>query len=67
MIDFIKSQIAISEKLFEAMSQDSKVRQEQLNLWAGVNKSLLDKIEERDKMIAELRGRLQAYEASEAL
>lgn len=67
MIDFIKSQIAISEKLFEAMAQDGKIRQEQLGLWAGVNKSLLDKIEERDKTIAQLRGKLQAYEASEAL
>lgn len=67
MIDFIKTQIEISEKLFQAMSQDNKQWQGQVNLWADINKSLLEKIKERDETIRQLRAKLQAYEASESL
>jgi ATP:corrinoid adenosyltransferase len=67
VIDFIKTQIEISEKLFQAMSQDNKQWQGQVNLWADLNKSLLEKIKERDETIQHLRAKLQAYEASESL
>jgi hypothetical protein len=67
VIDFIKTQIEISEKLFQAMSQDNKQWQGQVNLWADLNKSLLEKIKERDETIQQLRAKLQAYEASESL
>ena len=67
MIDFIQKQSDLSEKLVKLMLDDQKERMEVFSTWAEMNTQLMQKLEERDKLIAELRAKLQAYETAEAL
>ena len=67
MNEFMQKQFEMSEKLLNAMVFDQKQRIDQYDVWAVMNAELLKKIDRRDKIIAELRAKLQAYEASEAL
>lgn len=67
MIDFIQKQSDLSEKLVKLMLDDQKERIEVFSTWAEMNAQLIQKLEERDKLIAELRAKLQAYETAEAL
>lgn len=54
-IDFIKTQLEASERLFNMMKEDHNTRMAEIEHWANVTKSLLHKIEERDAQIARLR------------
>jgi hypothetical protein len=67
VIDFIQKQSDLSEKLVKLMLDDQKERMEVFSTWAEMNTQLMQKLEERDKLIAELRAKLQAYETAEAL
>jgi ribosomal protein L18 len=67
VIDFIQKQSDLSEKLVKLMLDDQKERIEVFSTWAEMNAQLIQKLEERDKLIAELRAKLQAYETAEAL
>jgi ribosomal protein L18 len=67
VIDFIQKQSDLSEKLVRLMLDDQKERMEVFSTWAEMNAQLIQKLEERDKLIAELRAKLQAYETAEAL
>lgn len=67
MIDFIQKQSDLSEKLVRLMLDDQKERMEVFSTWAEMNAQLIQKLEERDKLITELRAKLQAYEAAEVL
>jgi hypothetical protein len=67
VIDFIQKQSDLSEKLVRLMLDDQKERMEVFSTWAEMNAQLIQKLEERDKLITELRAKLQAYEAAEVL
>lgn len=66
MIDFVQKQFDVSQQLLAAMARDQKDRMEGFVAWGELNADLIKKLAERDQTIAELRGRLQAYEAAEA-
>ena len=55
MVDFIQKQVEISERLFQVMLDDHKERMKEAALWGEMNASLVKKLEERDRIIAELR------------
>jgi hypothetical protein len=67
VIDFIQKQSELSERLVQLMLDDQKERMQLFSTWAEMNAQLIKKLEERDKLIGELRSKLQAYEAAEAL
>jgi ribosomal protein L18 len=67
VIDFIQKQSELSEKLVKLMLDDQKERMAVFSTWAEMNAQLIKKLEERDKLISELRSKLQAYETAEAL
>ena len=58
-MDFIAKQIEISERLFNLMKEDHKTRMSEIQHWGAVMTSLLNKIEERDQLILELRQKLE--------
>jgi dihydroorotase len=64
--DFFQKQVEASEKLLQAMIFDQKERLEEFSTWAQINAQLIRKLDERDKLISELRKKIQAYEAVEA-
>ena len=66
MIDVVKKQFDVSQQLLAAMALDQKDRMEGFVAWGELNADLVKKLAERDKIIVELRSRLQAYEAVEA-
>jgi hypothetical protein len=55
MGDFFKRNIEISERLFEAMRADHFARQADMEIWTNTCKSLLGKLEARDREIRKLR------------
>ena len=63
MIDFVQKQFDVSQQLLAAMARDQKDRMEGFVAWGELNSDLIKKLAERDKTIAELRSKLQAYEA----
>jgi hypothetical protein len=66
VIDFVKKQYDVSQQLLAAMALDQKDRMEGFVACGELNADLVKKLAERDKIIVELRSRLQAYEAVEA-
>ena len=55
MIDFIQKQLEASERLFEMMREDHKERMKEIEVWAQASRSLMQKLDERDNIIASLR------------
>ena len=66
MIDFVQKQLEVSQQLLSAMALDQQERLEGFTALGEINANLIKKLAERDKIIVELRSRLQAYEAVEA-
>jgi hypothetical protein len=66
VIDFVQKQLEVSQQLLSAMSLDQQERLEGFTALGEINANLIKKLAERDKIIVELRSRLQAYEAVEA-
>lgn len=62
MIDFVQKQLDASEKLFELMREDHKQRMQEMIHWSITTTSLVNKLEQRDETIRELRERLAKYE-----
>ena len=62
MKDFIEKQIEASERLFNMMMQDHKDRMKDATLWAEMNAGLINKLEQRDAEIANLRCRVKELE-----
>jgi hypothetical protein len=67
MISFIQKQLEASERMFELMHRDHKERMEQIAMWTDMSDSLMRKLAERDKEIATLNAKLQAYETAEKI
>ena len=55
MIEFIQKQLEASERLFEMMREDHKERMKEIEVWAQASRSLMQKLDERDRLIAILR------------
>ena len=66
MIDFVQKQLEVSQQLLSAMALDQRERLEGFTALGEINANLIKKLADRDKIIVELRSRLQAYEAVEA-
>ena len=66
MIDFVQKQLEVSQQLLSAMALDQQERLEGFTALGEINANLIKKLAERDKIIVDLRSRLQAYEAVEA-
>lgn len=62
MIEFIEKQIEASERLFNLMMEDHKERMKDVAIWAEMNASLMNKLEQRDAEIAALRDRVKELE-----
>jgi predicted RNase H-like nuclease (RuvC/YqgF family) len=58
-MDFISKQIEISERLFNLMKDDHKQRMAEIQHWGAVMTSLMEKLEERDRLIEQLRRKLE--------
>lgn len=55
MIEFVQKQLEASERLFEMMREDHKERMKEIEVWAQASRSLMQKLDERDNLIAALR------------
>jgi hypothetical protein len=66
VIDFVQKQLEVSQQLLSAMALDQQERLDGFTALGDINANLIKKLAERDKIIVELRSRLQAYEAVEA-
>jgi len=66
VIDFVQKQLEVSQQLLSAMALDQRERLEGFTALGEINANLIKKLADRDKIIVELRSRLQAYEAVEA-
>jgi len=67
MDNFIQKQIDASERLYNMMLSDHKMRFEKIAETYNLSESLQKKLNDRDKTIAELRAKLMAYEVAEKL
>jgi hypothetical protein len=67
MKDFMATQIEIAERMFNMMAEDHSERIEAMKMWMDVNTSLVRKLEERDKLIDELRAELRQYKTADKL
>jgi hypothetical protein len=67
MDNFIQKQIDASERLYNMMLSDHKMRFEKIAETYNLSESLQKKLNERDKTIADLRAKLMAYEVAEKL
>jgi hypothetical protein len=67
MRDFMATQIEIAERMFNMMAEDHSERIEAMRMWMDVNTSLVRKLEERDKLIDELRAELRQYKTADKL
>ena len=67
MNEFIQKQIDASERLYNMMLADHKIRFEKIAETYSLSESLQKKITERDKTIAELRAQIMAYQVAEKL
>jgi hypothetical protein len=62
-MNFIEKQMAISERLFDAMKQDAKARIDIETHYWNLNANLMRKIEQRDEEIKQLRKQLNQQAA----
>jgi hypothetical protein len=67
MDNFIQKQIDASERLYNMMLSDHKMRFEKIAETYNLSESLQKKLNDRDKTIADLRAKLMAYEVAEKL
>ena len=67
MINFIQKQLDASERLFNMMVEDNKLRTQNLQMWVDMNESFQRKLAERDAEIEKLRSKLSQYEIGEKL
>ena len=67
MINFIQKQLDASERLFNMMVEDNKMRTQNLKMWVDMNESFKKKIAERDAEIERIRAKLYQYEVGEKL
>ena len=67
MINFIQKQLDASERLFNMMVEDNKIRTQSLQMWVDMNESFQKKLAERDAEIERLRAKLSQYEIGEKL
>ena len=67
MINFIQRQLDASERLFNMMVEDNKMRTQNLQMWVDMNESFQKKLAERDAEIEKLRSKLSQYEVGEKL
>ena len=67
MINFIQKQLDASERLFNMMVEDNKMRTQSLQMWIDMNESFQKKLAERDAEIERLRAKLSQYEVGEKL
>ena len=67
MINFIQKQLDASERLFNMMVEDNKIRTQSLQMWVDMNESFQKKLAERDAEIERLRAKLSQYEVGEKL
>lgn len=67
MIHFIQKQLDASERLFNMMVEDNKLRTQNLQMWVDMNESFQRKLAERDAEIEKLRSKLSQYEIGEKL
>lgn len=73
MIEFVQKQLETSERLFKLMQEDHKERMQEIVHWSITTTSLVHKLEERDRIIAEqakeietLKTKIQALEHKDA-
>jgi hypothetical protein len=67
MDNFIQKQIDASERLYNMMLSDHKMRFEKIAETSNLSESLQKNLHDRDKTIADLRAKLMAYEVAEKL
>ena len=67
MINFIQKQLDASERLFNMMVEDNRLRTQNLQMWVDMNESFQKKLAERDAEIEKLRSKLSQYEVGEKL
>lgn len=67
MINFIQKQLDASERLFNMMVEDNKLRVQYLQTWVEMNESFQKKLAERDEEIVMLKAKLSQYEIGEKL
>ena len=67
VINFIQKQLDASERLFNIMVEDNKMRTQNLQMWIDMNESFQKKLAERDAEIERLRAKLSQYEVGEKL
>jgi len=67
VINFIQKQLDASERLFNMMVEDNKMRTQSLQMWVDMNESFQKKLAERDAEIERLRAKLSQYEVGEKL
>ena len=67
VINFIQRQLDASERLFNMMVEDNKMRTQSLQMWVDMNESFQKKLAERDAEIERLRAKLSQYEVGEKL
>ena len=67
VINFIQRQLDASERLFNMMVEDNKMRTQSLQMWVDMNESFQKKLAERDAEIEKLRAKLSQYEVGEKL
>jgi len=65
--DFLAAQVEIAERMFKMMAEDHSERIEAMKMWLDVNASLVRKLEERDKLIEQLRAELQTYKTADKI
>jgi len=67
VINFIQKQLDASERLFNMMVEDNRLRTQNLQMWVDMNESFQKKLAERDAEIEKLRSKLSQYEIGEKL
>jgi len=67
VIHFIQKQLDASERLFNMMVEDNRLRTQNLQMWVDMNESFQKKLAERDAEIEKLRSKLSQYEIGEKL
>jgi hypothetical protein len=59
MIDFVQKQLETSERLFKLMQEDHRERMREIVHWSITTASLVHKLEERDRIIAEQKEEIE--------
>lgn len=66
-MNILDRHIEASERLYKMMLEDHKERVDDLIQWADMNSSLMRKLEERDKRVAELEAEITALKAASGM